>query len=74
MIETVNGMDDLLEKYTIVPHRKPKRGDLVYIPSQKLVSEVLSVEGMTIRVERGHKGSGLVLKLPVNMYKIIEKK
>ncbi|MEH7116894.1 hypothetical protein V7128_05630 [Neobacillus vireti] len=74
MIEQITSLKELQEKYQIVTGRQPRVNDLVYVPSQQAVFEVIYVDRLNVRVERGHKGSGLMLTLPFSHYKLIEKK
>ncbi|MGG3561665.1 hypothetical protein ABES03_08675 [Neobacillus rhizosphaerae] len=74
MVEKITSLAELQKKYVLVTGRRPKKGDLVYVPSQQAVFEVQYADRMNVRVERGHKGSGLLLTLPFSHYKLIEKK
>jgi hypothetical protein len=74
MIEKIASLKELQEKYELVQGRRPRKGDLVYVPSQQAVFEVIHVEAMNVRIERGKKGSGLLLTLPFSNYKLIEPK
>ncbi|MFX3623099.1 MAG: hypothetical protein ACE3JP_03380 [Ectobacillus sp.] len=74
MVEQITSLAELQKNYEIVTGRKPKKGDLVYVPVQNGVFEVIHVEGMYIKIERGQKGSGLIMKLPVSYYKLVERK
>jgi hypothetical protein len=74
MIEQITNLTELQKKYEIVRGRKPMKGDLVYVPSQQAVFEVIYVDRMYVRIERGHKGSGLIMTLPASFYKLIEAK
>ena len=74
MVEEIKSIADLKKKkYKIVTGRKPKKNDLVYVPSQQAVFTVIYVDGMDVRIERKHKGSGLLMTLPTSHYKLIEK-
>jgi hypothetical protein len=73
MVEEVK-LIDLAKKYKVVTGRRPKKKDLVFVPSQQAIFEVINVESMTVKIERKQKGSGLFMVLPPSQYKIIEKK
>jgi hypothetical protein len=74
MIEQISNMAELQKKYNVVAGRRPMVHDLVFVPALEAVFEVIYVSGMTVKIERGHKGSGLIVTLPVNNYKLIEPK
>jgi hypothetical protein len=74
MVEHIPNMTELEKKYEVVTGRRPKVNDLVYIPAFEAVYEVINVDRLYVKIERGHKGSGLLVKLPVNYYKIVELK
>jgi hypothetical protein len=73
VVEQISSLKELQEKYEVVV-RKPKIGDLVYVPVQGGVFEVIHAEGMYVKIERERKGSGLIMRLPVSYYKIVEPK
>jgi hypothetical protein len=74
LVEKISSLKELQEKYNLVTGRKPKKGDLVYVPSQQGVFEVIYADRMNVRIERSHKGSGMTMTLPFSHYKLVEKK
>lgn len=74
MIEKIESMKELEKKYNVVTGRKPKKNDLVYVISQGGIFMVEHADRLNVRVERGQKGSGLLLTLPPSHYKIVERK
>ncbi len=71
MVEQINSTKELMEKYEVVTGTRPKKGDLVYVMSQKAVFEVEHADRMNVRVERG---AGKLLTLPASHYKLVKKK
>jgi hypothetical protein len=73
MIEPITSLEELLKKYQLVTGRRPKKDDLVYVPSQHGVFRVIYVNAMNVKIER-IEGSSLFMVLPFSHYKLIEKK
>jgi hypothetical protein len=74
MLESIRNTNELLKKYKLVTGRRPSINDLVYVPSQNGIFRVIYADRMNVRIERGHKGSGLLLTLPFSHYKLVEKR
>ena len=65
---------DMHDTYNVLDRRIPVKGDLVYVPSQELVFTVVHTDGLRVKIERKHKGSGLFMTVPPSQYMIVEKK
>lgn len=74
MVEEKMTRKEVLKKYEIVRGKRPQRNDKVYVQSQGAVYTVKHVDGMSVIVERSHKGSGLILKLPLSQYQLLKEK
>ena len=61
------------KKYNAVS-RRPFKGDLVFIRSQEEVFTVIHADGMLVKVELGHAGSGRTLVAPPSQYILLEEK
>ena len=65
-------IQDVLNEYNVVSgKRQPSKGDLVYIPSQQAISEVVFAEKMHVKVMISDRVS---MVLPYSQYMLLEKK
>jgi hypothetical protein len=74
LVEKISSLSELQNKYELVTGRRPEKRDLVYVPALQGVFEVVHADRMTVKIERGQKGSGLFVVLPFSHYKLIELK
>jgi hypothetical protein len=73
MVEAITSLEELQKKYQLVTGRRPKKNDLVYVPSQLGVFKVVHVNAMNVKIERV-EGSSLFMVLPFSHYKLVEAK